>query len=317
MYLGIDLGTSSVKGVVLNENTILDQASFPLDISRPQALWSEQDPADWWAATVSVIQALDPKYRSQIKTIGLAGQMHGAVILGKNDRVLRPAILWNDARSQQECLELTAKVPDLETQFGNKLMPGFTSPKLAWIKKHEPELFDQIEKVLLPKDYIRLKLSGNYATDMSDAAGTGWLDVKARAWSETLLAGNDLKLSTMPTLYEGTELTGKILPEVATELGLSPEVSIAAGGGDNAAAAVSMNVIENGSAFLSLGTSGVYFVSSDCYQPNPEQGVHMFAHCLPQTWHSMNCHLSATNCLTWLAELTQSEIVNLLEQAED
>jgi len=218
MYLGIDLGTSSVKVVVLDSNTIVDQASVSLELSRPQALWSEQDPADWWAATVSAIQALNPNYRSQIKTIGLAGQMHGAVILGKNDRVLRPAILWNDARSQQECLELTAKVPDLEIQFGNKLMSGFTSPKLAWIKKHEPELFDQIEKVLLPKDYIRLKLSGNYATDMSDASGTGWLNVGARTWSETLLAANDLTLSAMPTLHEGTELTGNILAEVASDL---------------------------------------------------------------------------------------------------
>lgn len=256
------------------------------------------------------------KELAQVKAIGLSGQMHGATLLDKNDKVLRPAILWNDGRSAEQCQQLEAQLPEVIKITCNRVMPGFTAPKVLWVKQHEPEIFKQIAKVLLPKDYLRLQISGDYASDMSDSSGTSWFDVKKRCWSKEILQACGLTEQQMPILYEGTEITGKILPAIAQQWGVSENTLIAAGGGDNAAGAVSMNVIQSGTAFLSLGTSGVYFVSNDSCQPNPEHGVHTFAHCLPNTWHSMNCHLSAANCLTWLAELTNSDLKKLIHNTE-
>lgn len=320
MYLGIDLGTSSVKIIMMDDNfNVVAHSSQNLTISRLKPLWSEQNPQEWWDATCVAMNDLKKSHAKElmrVKAIGLSGQMHGAVLLDKQAKVLRPAILWNDGRSAEQCQQLESGMPDIIDITCNRVMPGFTAPKVFWVKQHEPDIFKQVAKILLPKDYLRLKISGDYASDMSDASGTSWLDVKNRCWSDKILNFCDLTEQQMPTLYEGNQITGNVLPEVAKEWGISEDVVIAAGGGDNAATAISMNVIRSGSAFLSLGTSGVYFISSDICQPHVEQGVHTFAHCLPNLWHSMNCHLSAANCLTWLAELTNSDVKTLVKNAE-
>lgn len=307
-YLGIDLGTSSVKAILVDEDqNLVAQASASLEVSRPFPLWSEQDPEEWWKAAnqaVLFLRASHPKEFSGIKAVGLSGQMHGATLLGRQDRVLRPAILWNDGRSGDECVELERRVPLSRRITGNLAMPGFTAPKLMWVAKHEPDTFSRVEKVLLPKDYLRLRLSGNYASDMSDSSGTLWLDVGKRAWSDDLLAATGLKRSAMPELCEGNQSTGKLSASVAASWGLGNDVIVAAGAGDNAAGAAGAGVVRPGDAFLSLGTSGVYFAAAGSYSANPEGAVHTFCHCLPNAWHQMSVILSAAASLTWVAKLT-------------
>ena len=315
MYLGIDLGTSAVKAVLVDESDrVIDQASSPLEVSRPQALWSEQDPDHWWKATNAAVQEIKRRRSVEmqaVKAVGLSGQMHGATLLGADNQILRPAILWNDGRSADECLELEDEVADSRKIAGNVAMPGFTAPKLLWVKNNEPEIFDQVRKVLLPKDYIRFLMTQEFASDMSDSAGTLWMDVANRKWSEEMLDGTGLNLSHMPTLYEGTEVTGNLSPEIAQAWGMG-EIPVAGGGGDNAAGAVGAGVTQPGEAFLSLGTSGVYFASGEQYRSNPEGGVHSFCHCLPNTWHEMSVILSAASCLSWITELTAAESEGVL-----
>ncbi|TAL32079.1 MAG: xylulokinase [Phenylobacterium sp.] len=304
MYLGVDIGTSGVKAVLLDDaGAVAGQGSAQLSVSRPRPLWSEQAADDWWDAATKAVGQLDPALRRKVRAIGLAGQMHGATLLGADDRPLRPAILWNDGRSFAECGELEAACPDLRTISGNAAMPGFTAPKLAWVRKHEPEVFRQIRRVLLPKDYVRLKLTGDAASDLSDSAGTLWLDVGKRAWSEPLLAATGLTPGQMPSLYEGTEATGRLSREAAALWGVA-QVSVAAGGGDNAAGAAGVGVAREGQALLSLGTSGVIFVATETFRANPARGVHAFCHCLPGVWHQMAVHLSAASCVDWVAALT-------------
>lgn len=310
MYVGLDLGTSGVKAVLLDEaDSVVDQATAPLDVSRPHPLWSEQDPEAWWTAVEQAIAELKSRKPSEIaavRAIGLSGQMHGATLLDASDAVLRPAILWNDGRSGAECNQIEADVTDSREITGNCAMPGFTAPKLLWVKNHEPEVFSKVAKVLLPKDYIRLRMTGDYASDMSDSAGTLWLDVARRAWSGRMLEATGLDESHMPTLYEGTDATGTLHPEIANAWGMN-EVPVAGGAGDNAAGAAGAGVIESGQAFVSLGTSGVYFVATDAYQPNPAGGVHTFCHCLPGAWHQMAVILSAASCLSWVTDLTGAQ----------
>ena len=239
----------------------------------------------------------------ELKAVGLSGQMHGATLLGPDNEVLRPAILWNDGRSGQECLELEEAVPNSRKIAGNVAMPGFTAPKLAWVRKHEPDVFAKVRKVLLPKDYIRFLMTQGFASDMSDSAGTLWMDVANRSWSEEMLAGTGLDISHMPQLFEGTQITGNLKPDVAEAWGCG-EVPVAGGGGDNAAGAAGAGVTQPGEAFLSLGTSGVYFASGEQYRSNPEGGVHAFCHCIPNTWHEMSVILSAASCLSWVTQLT-------------
>lgn len=318
MYIGIDLGTSGVKAIVLDDNNrIVASASEPLEVSRPKELWSEQDPNQWWLATTVAISQLKKKVDlSNVKAIGLSGQMHGATLIDKGGEVLRPAILWNDGRCFEECLELEALVPDSRTITGNIMMPGFTAPKLKWLQKHEPEVFANIYKVLLPKDYLRFKLSGDYASDMSDAAGTMWLDVAKRDWSDTLLSATGLNRKHMPELFEGSQVTGKLSPELS-RLWDMPCVPIVAGAGDNAAGAVGVGITEPGQAMLSLGTSGVYFAVSDSFLSNPESALHSFCHALPATWHSMSVILSAASCLDWITQLTgQKSVGDMLKDVE-
>ncbi len=303
MYLGIDVGTSCVKVVLVDDHGfVIDQATSPLAISRTHPLWSEQHPADWWAATNDAVASLDPKRRAGVKIIGLAGQMHGATLLDGNLQALRPAILWNDGRSGAECAELEAMITDLGQITGNRAMPGFTAPKLAWVRKHEPDVFAATKMVLLPKDYVRLRMTGDTASDMSDSAGTLWLDVAARDWSDTMLTATGLDRSNMPTLFEGNAVTGQLRPELAEAWGMA-RVPVVAGGGDNAAGAIGVGVVRSGDAFLSLGTSGVLFLANDGYRPNPAGGVHSFCHALPGRWHQMSVILSAASCVDWAARL--------------
>ncbi|WP_445775999.1 xylulokinase [Shewanella sp.] len=307
MYLGIDLGTSCVKVIILDGNDqLLAQASSALTVSRPHPQWSEQDPNDWWQATclaMAELKSAAPDLLRHIKSIGLSGQMHGATLLDNNKQVIRPAILWNDGRSEQQCKTLEANEPYARNITGNIAMPGFTAPKLLWVKEHEPEHFNRIAKVLLPKDFLRLKMTGDFASDMSDSAGTLWLDVKNRCWSQAMLAATSLTLDHMPTLYEGNDITGTLTADIANLWGMN-KVPVVAGAGDNAAGAIGIGVIKPNQAFLSLGTSGVYFVANEQYLPNPDNAVHTFCHCLSNTWHQMSVVLSASSCLTWVTKLT-------------
>lgn len=303
MYLGIDVGTSAVKAVLVDETgTAVDQASAALAISRPQALWSEQNPADWWLATNAAVNALRRPLRAAVRAVGLSGQMHGATLLDKSHSALRPAILWNDGRSAPQCAELEAAVPRMGEITGNRAMPGFTAPKLLWVREHEPQVFKATASVVLPKDYVRLRMTGELASDMSDSAGTLWLDVAARRWSEAMLAASGLEVSNMPSLHEGNAVTGNLRAELAEAWGMK-RVPVVAGGGDNAAGAVGVGVVRPGDAFLSLGTSGVLFLADDGFHPNPARGVHTFCHALPGRWHRMSVILSAASCVDWAAQL--------------
>jgi len=320
MYLGIDLGTSGVKVVITNENSeVVAQATGPLNVSRPKPLWSEQNPEDWFSATEVAINEIKKTNAADLKAvvaIGLSGQMHGATLLDENDKILRPAILWNDGRSAEQCRTIEAEVKKSRQISGNIAMPGFTAPKLLWVKENEPEIFAKVKKVLLPKDYLRLRMTGDYASDMSDSAGTLWMNVEERRWSKKMLAGTGLDESAMPKLYEGPEVTGTLLPELAKSWGMNA-VPVVAGAGDNAAGAIGAGVVEPGDAFLSLGTSGVYFLANERYAPNPGDAVHTFCHCLPNTWHQMAVMLSAASCLDWLAQMTGGPSVGeLLDELE-
>ena len=310
MFLGIDLGTSGVKAILLDAaDAVVAEATAPLGVSRPEPLWSEQDPAEWWRATceaVGALRAADVRAFAAIQAIGLSGQMHGATLIDAADEPLRPAILWNDGRSEHECADLERRVPDSRNITGNLAMPGFTAPKLLWVREHEPEIFKRITKVVLPKDYLRLRMTGEFATDLSDASGTLWLDVAKRTWSTELLEATGLALNSMPRAFEGTEVTGKLRAEVASEWGCD-SVPVVAGAGDQAAGAAGAGVVSPGQAMLSLGTSGVYFVTTDSFRPNPDRAVHAFCHCLPGTWHQMSVMLSAASCLTWATKLTGSK----------
>ncbi len=312
MYLGIDLGTSAVKAVLVDEaQRVLASTSSPLDVSRPAPTCSEQDPECWWQATLAAVDHLAieaPIALQEVRGIGLSGQMHGAVLLDTADKVLRPCILWNDGRSAAECTELETAWPNLRAVTGNIAMPGFTAPKLLWVRKNEPQIFAATKKVLLPKAYLRLRLSGEHAEDMSDAAGTLWLDVGRRDWSGEALAATHLTRGHMPRLVEGTEQAGRLLPALATRWKMRSVPILAGGAGDNAAGAVSLGAIHPGDAFISLGTSGVLWATTPHFAPNPQQAVHAFCHCLPHTWHQMGVILSAAASLSWLAQtLGESE----------
>lgn len=318
MYLGIDIGTSSVKAIVADDDQrVVAQSSIPLAVSRPQQNFSEQEPDSWWKATQAAIAELPDKVRSGVKAIGLTGQMHGATLLDAADKPLRPAILWNDGRSSLECAELERAEPRARNITGNLVMPGFTAPKVQWVRKHEPEIFQRTASVLLPKDYVRLLLTGDKVSDMSDASGTCWLDVGRREWSEAMLAATGMSSKQMPRLAEGNSVSAKLRSSVAQELKL-PQVPVAGGGGDNAASAVGMGIINPGEAFLSLGTSGVLFAANDRFSPNAEKAAHAFCHCLPGRWHQMAVLLSAASALEWVLRLVGiSDIDECLKLVEE
>lgn len=311
MFLGLDLGTSGLKGILVDDDQhVVAEATAPLTVSRPRDGWSEQSPADWIVAAEAVIDALPAAGRAAIRGIGLSGQMHGATLLDVSDNVLRPCILWNDTRAHAEAAELDAD-PRFRAITGNIVFPGFTAPKLVWVRRHEPEVFARVAKVLLPKDYLRLWLTGEHVAEMSDAAGTSWLDTGARAWSEALLAATGLGADTMPRLVEGSEPSGRVRPEIAARFGIPASAIIAGGAGDNAAAAIGVGVVSAGQAFVSLGTSGVLFAANDGYRPAPDTATHTFCHALPGRWHQMGVILAATDALNWFARLAGVEAAAL------
>lgn len=314
MYLGLDLGTSGVKAMLIDGNQkIIGSAHGDLDVSRPHPGWSEQEPAHWVHATeeaVAGLKAAHPKELAAVRGIGLSGQMHGATLLDADDKVLRPCILWNDTRSYHEAAALDAD-PRFRALTGNIVFPGFTAPKLAWVAKHEPDIFAKVRWVLLPKDYLRLWLTGEHMSEMSDSAGTSWLDTGKRKWSSELLAATNLDEKQMPTLVEGTEVAGKLRGELASKWGIGGDVVVAGGAGDNAASACGMGTVSHGAAFVSLGTSGVLFAANGSYLPKPESAVHAFCHALPNTWHQMGVILSATDALNWHSGVTGKSAADL------
>ncbi|MDM9620794.1 xylulokinase [Rhizobium sp. S96] len=314
MYLGLDLGTSGVKAMLIDgDQKIIGSANGSLDVSRPHSGWSEQEPSHWIRATeeaVAGLKAKHPKELAAVKGIGLSGQMHGATLLDADDKVLRPCILWNDTRSYVEAAALDSD-PRFRKLTGNIVFPGFTAPKLAWVAKHEPAIFAKVAKVLLPKDYLRLWLTGEHISEMSDSAGTSWLDTGKRKWSSELLAATGLDEKQMPHLIEGTEQGGKLRGELTGQWGMSGSVVVAGGAGDNAASACGMGTVSDGAAFVSLGTSGVLFAANAAYLPKPESAVHAFCHALPNTWHQMGVILSATDALNWHSSVTGKSAADL------
>ncbi len=305
-FLGLDIGTSSVKALLVGaDQRVAAEASSALGVSRPFPLWSEQDPDDWVKgveAAVAVIRRHAPTEFAALAGIGLSGQMHGATLLDAHDKPLRPAILWNDGRSFAECGELKRRVPDLEQRTGNLAMPGFTAPKMLWVAAHEPDVAKATRRVLLPKDYVRLRLSSEAVSEMSDASGTLWLDVGRRRWDASLLAATGLNEKAMPRLVEGSEVSAYLAPEIAQEWGLAGRrIPIAGGGGDNAASAIGVGATAPGAGFVSLGTSGVIFSVTDRFVSLPERTLHAFCHALPERWHGMAVTLSAASSLSWIA----------------
>lgn len=314
MYIGLDLGTSGLKAVLIDDaQHILAEATAPLEVARPAPGWSEQDPSTWLNAAETAMRALGATANlDAVRGIGLSGQMHGATLLGPDDQVLRPCILWNDTRCALEAAELDAD-PRFHALTGNIVFPGFTAPKLVWVARHEPDVFAKVARVLLPKDYLRLWLTGEAVAEMSDASGTSWLDVGKRDWSDELLAAGGMRRDQMPRLVEGSETSGQLRDELAQRWGLPKGVAVAGGGGDNAASAVGVGVVTAGEAFVSLGTSGVLFAASDAYQPDAATAVHTFCHALPGTWHQMGVILAAADALNWYAGVVGAQAAELTD----
>lgn len=310
MFIGLDIGTSSVKAILLGEDqSLIASATADLSVERPFPGWSEQDPMSWWTACQTVMDALKdqaPAEMAAVKGIGLSGHMHGATLLDETGNPLRPCILWNDGRSGKQCEELTKAEPKFLSLGGNLVMPGFTAPKLQWVRENEPEIFARTAMVLLPKDFVRFKLTGEYVGDMSDSAGTLWMDVARRDWSDDLLAAAGLTRAHMPRLVEGSESSGTLKPDLRARWGMATAPVVAGGGGDNAASACGVGAVDPGSAFVSLGTSGVLFVTNDRFSPNVEGAVHAFCHAVPGTWHQMGVILSASDSLNWLSRVVKT-----------
>jgi xylulokinase len=304
MYLGLDLGTSGLRGLLVGANgAVVGDATSEYSVCNPEDGWSEQAPSDWIEAAKTVMSRLrlnHPKEYAAIKGIGISGHMHGATVLDARGDVIRACILWNDTRAAAEAAELDA-IPAFRRLSGNIVFPGFTAPKLLWMKRHEPANFARVAKVLLPKDYLVYWLTGRFVSEMSDAAGTSWLDVGAREWSDELIERSGMSPGQMPDLLEGPELAGTLDGKVAAELTLPDEVGVVAGAGDNAAAACGIGALAEGQGFLSLGTSGVLLAAKDNYVPAPASAVHTFCHAVPETWYQMGVMLSATDSLNWLA----------------
>jgi xylulokinase len=306
-FLGADIGTTNVKAVLLDEREkILSHASRPLCIERPRPGWSEQDPHSWWRAFVAVCARLRnerPGPWRRIAAIGLTGQMHAALCLDDRNRPLRPAILWNDARAQAECDALASALPDIRDIAGVPAMAGLTAPKLLWLRKHERDTFRAIAHILLPKDFLTLRLTGEHVTDVSDAAGTLLLDQAARRWWEPMIRAVGLSTTALPRLAEGNEPVGRLRPVMARRLGLSADVLLAAGAGDTPGGALGIGAIGSGDSFISLGTSGQYFIADDRYRLSAEPTIHCFAHGLPRRWYRMAALLNGADCLNWIGRL--------------
>jgi xylulokinase len=323
-FLGIDTSTTSSKALLIDEKgAVIAVESSAHTLQTPKPLWSEQDPQEWWQAVSASIKSVLEKAGingESVAAVGLTGQMHGLVLLDESGNVLRPAILWNDQRTQSQCDEIHQIIG--REKFiqisGNIALTGFTAPKILWVKENEPNVFAKAKHVLLPKDYIRYKLTGEYAMDKADGAGTVLFDLKARDWSNEVLAALEIPRSWMPKTFEGTEFTGKITKEVAALTGLKEGTPVAAGGGDQAAGAVGVGAVEPGIIGLTVGTSGVVFATTPSALIEPEGRLHAFCHAVPGMWHFMGVMLSAAGSLQWyrdtLAPTTSFD--DLLKEAE-
>lgn len=306
VVLGVDVSTTGSKAVLVDESgRVVASAATPHSLSSPRPLWSEQDPREWWAAAgASIRTALQMAGLDSgaVAAVGLTGQMHGLVLLDERGGVLRPAILWNDQRTAAECDEIRARMGGRERLVaitGNDALTGFTAPKLLWVRNNEPEVYSRARHVLLPKDYVRLMLTGEYAMDKADGSGTLLFDLRAREWSPEVLAALDIPRAWLPPTFEGPEVTGRVSAEAAAATGLAAGTPVVAGGGDQAAQAVGVGAVAPGTLALTLGTSGVVFAPTDAPVVEPEGRVHAFCHALPGRWHLMGVMLSAAGSLQW------------------
>lgn len=318
-YLGIDCGTSAIKIVLVGEEeqalAFAESGYLP---AHPHPGWSEQDPGDWRAAMFSAlrqVRAAAPAAYAAVRALSFSGQMHSAVLLGDKQTPVRAAILHNDQRAHAEAAELADKFTPLQRVLGVKPMAGFTAPKLIWLKRHEPDIFRRIKTVLLPKDYLRLELTGEALTDMSDAAGTWWLDEAERRWSEPALEASGISLDQVPALVEACASVAPLRPAIADELGLPRGIVVAAGGGDSPVGAVALGAIRPGEAFISLGTATQLILASDVYRAAPEKLVHSFAHALPGRWYRMAAMLNGAGALAFAARLAKAEVAELESEA--
>lgn len=302
-YIGIDVGTSSVKALLVDQlGNVIKSATPEYPFLTPKPLWAEAEPADWWEATkIAIKDVANGVNSSEISGIGLTGQMHGMVALDKAGKVLRPCIMWNDQRSHLECKEITNRIgADKVLEItGNPILPGFTAPKILWTQKNEPDVFSAIDKILLPKDYIRYKLTGEFFSDVSDASGTSLLDIGKRTWSKEIFDVLGWPISWMSEVTESTEVTSRISIETAEQTGLLAGTPVVAGGGDCAAQAVGSGIVEEGKVSVTLGTSGVVFAQSDEYRVEPNGKLHAFCHAVPGKWHLMGVMLSAAGSFQW------------------
>lgn len=316
VFLGIDIGTSATKTLAMNAaGKILAEATAPYPSYHPKPLWSEQDPEDWWQATVKTVRAVMRQAKlkpADVKAIGLSGQMHGSVFLDRHDQVVRKAILWNDQRTAAECDEIEQRAGGrrkLIQMVANPALTGFTAPKILWLRRHEPKNFDKTKKILLPKDDIRRRLTGEYATDVSDASGMLLLDVAKRTWSKPLLSALELDIDLFGTCYESEEPTGKLTAEAAKSLGLTRECLVVGGAGDCAAGAVGNGIVSQGTLSTSIGTGAVMFVHSDNVKIDPEGRLHTFCHAVRGKWHMMGVNLAGGGCLQWFRnQFCQAEV---------
>jgi xylulokinase len=314
-YIGVDIGTSGTKSLIMDERgIILAESSAEYPVHMPKPLWTEQDPEDWWQAVKKTIKAVlkaSKAKKADVKAIGLSGQMHGSVFLNKKGKVIRPALLWNDQRTMAECDEITQRAGGRESlisMVANPALTGFTAPKLLWLRNKEPKNYAALTHLLLPKDDVRRRLTGEFATDASDASGMLLLDVKNRVWSKELLSRLQIDPSILATVYESEQVTGTLLPEVAAELGLSAECKVVGGAGDCAAGAVGNGIVRQGVLTASLGTSGVMFCHSDQPQYDTQGRLHTFCHAVHGKWHMMGVTLSAAGSLQWFVNQLCTEL---------
>jgi xylulokinase len=317
VLIGIDVGTSGTRALaVTTEGELVAEATRPHELLTPRPGWTEQHPSEWWEACKGVL-AEAAAAGGEIVGLGVTGQMHGSVFLDASGEVIRPALLWNDQRTADECDEITSRVGEarLLELAGNPALTGFQAPKVLWLARHEPDAYARVQSVLLPKDYVRFELTGERATDASDASGTLLLDVRERDWSDEILDALEIPRSWLPRVYEGPEATATVRDDVADELGLPRGLPVAAGGGDNAAAAVGVGVVREGSVSTSIGTSGVLFAHRDAFTPDPSGRVHAFCHAVPGAWHLMAVTLSAGGSLSWWRDRWDVSFDELIDEA--
>jgi xylulokinase len=317
--IGVDVGTSGTRALAVTaDGELVAEANRPHDLLTPRPGWTEQDPAQWWDAAKAALAEVAGQ-AEDVAGLGLTGQMHGSVFLDAGDDVIRPALLWNDQRTAAECEEITERVGErrLLDIAGNPALTGFQAPKIRWLANHEPDSYARVASVLLPKDYVRLLLTGERATDASDASGTLLLDVRARDYAAAILDALEIPREWLPQVHEGPDVTGTLRDDVAAELGLPAGLPVAAGGGDNAAAAVGVGVVREGAVSTSIGTSGVLFAHRDAFAPDPSGRVHAFCHAVPDAFHLMAVTLSSGGSLSWWRDRLGADFDTLVAEAED